>query len=60
MKTIDEIVRELLRIKKEQGNLFVGQIFYGSDDYPKIEVEFVFPAIVTNPLDTSKYIVIFD
>lgn len=60
MQTIDQIVEELLRIKKERGNLFVGQIFYGSEDYPKIEVEPILPAIVTNPLDKNKYMVIFD
>lgn len=60
IQTIDDIVSKLLEIKAKHGNLKVAEIFYGSDDYPKIEVLNINPCVVSNPFIKSEFIVIFD
>lgn len=54
LQTIDDIVSKLLEIKSKYGNIKVAEIFYGQEDYPKVEV------LNTNPLIKSEYVVIFD
>ncbi len=60
LQTIDDIVSKLLKIKVKYGNIKVAEIFYGQEDYPKIEVLNTNPSVVTNPLIKSEYVVIFD
>jgi hypothetical protein len=58
IQTIDEIVEQLLIIKSKRGNLQVALLLF-SEDYPT-EVVAIKPCIVTNPINISEYIVIFD
>ena len=59
-QTIDDIVKLLEEIKAKHGNLYVSEIFYGSEDYPKIEVIPIKPCVITDPLHKDKHLVIFD
>ena len=45
-QTIDDIVKLLEEIKAKHGNLYVSEIFYGSEDYPKIEVIPIKPCVI--------------
>ena len=60
LQTIDDIVSKLLEIKAKYGNIKVAEIFYGHEDYPKVEVLNTNSSVVTNPLIKSEYVVIFD
>lgn len=60
MSTIDSIIKQLQDIKNIYGNLEVYDVYYGSEDYPKVELEEIKPTVIRTSLNPNKNIVIFD
>lgn len=57
---ISEIVLLLEKIKSEYGDIEVYDVYYGSEDYPKVELEEIKPTVIRTSLNPNKNIVIFD
>ena len=58
--TINQVIETLFEIRRQRGNIKVAEVFYGNDDYPKIELGNYRPEVIINPLNEEEYIVIFD
>lgn len=55
---ITETISALQKIKAKYGDLEVCEVFYGSEDYPKTEVEKIEPIVIRTTV-SDDYIVIF-
>ncbi len=56
--TITETISALEQIKAKYGDLEVCEVFYGSEDYPKTEVEKIEPTVIKTTI-SDDYIVVF-